>query len=41
MDIVKRVFYFITALALVLFVRSWWDALNNVVKIEMNTRGKR
>jgi hypothetical protein len=37
----KRMIYFITALAFVLFVRSWWDALNNVVKIEMNTRGKR
>jgi hypothetical protein len=37
----KRVIYFITALALVVLVRSWWDALNNVVKIEMNTRGKR
>jgi hypothetical protein len=41
MDAVKRVIYFITALALVVLVRSWRDALNNVVKIEMNTRGKR
>jgi hypothetical protein len=27
----KRVIYFITALALVVLVRSWWDALRHVL----------
>jgi len=35
----KRVYWLVFCIALVLVavLRSWWDAITNVVKIEMNT----